>query len=99
MTEEKQESEPPPSSTAAGKRFSVSNAGGVGSRLALARVHVHLLVAVSAVHGAAPVELALALGGAAHPRRVIAAAAAHHLAAVDGAGRPVADPPAGPQGA
>lgn len=42
-------------------------ASSVQSRLALAGVHVHLLVAVSAVHGAAPVELALTLGGPADP--------------------------------
>lgn len=71
---------------------------GAGSRLALAGVHVHQLVAVSAAHGAAPVELALALGGAAHPQRVVAAAAAHDLAAVGGTGRPVAEPPPGAQG-
>jgi len=35
------------------------------SRLALTGVHVNLLVAVATVDGAAPVELALALGGAA----------------------------------
>lgn len=71
---------------------------GAGSRPALAGVHVHQLVAVSAAHGAAPVELALALGGAAHPQRVVAAAAAHDLAAVGGARRPVAEPPPGAQG-
>lgn len=69
--------------------------GGVGSRLALTGVHVDLLVAVSAVHGAAPVELALTLGGPADPRRVVASTAAHHLTAVDAARRPVADPPPG----
>ena len=45
----------------------VEGRGGVrggGSRLTLAGVHVHLLLAVAAVHGAAPVELALTLGGA-----------------------------------
>lgn len=67
--------------------------GRAGSRLALAGVHVDLLVAVSAVHGAAPVELALALGGLADPRCVVASAAAHHLAAVHTARRSVADPP------
>lgn len=66
------------------------------SRLALAGVHVDLLVAVAAVHGAAPVELALALGGPADPRRVVASAAAHHLAAVHAARRPVTDPPPRP---
>lgn len=62
------------------------------SRLAFTRVHVDLLVAVSAVHGAAPVELALTLGGPADPRRVVASTAAHHFAAVDAARRLVADP-------
>lgn len=68
------------------------------SRLSLAGVHVHQLVAVLASHGAAPVELALALGGAAHSQRVVAAAAAHDLTAVSGTGRPVADPTPGTQG-
>lgn len=66
------------------------------SRQALAGVHVHLLVAVSAEHGAAPVEFALALGGAADPGRVVTPAAAHHLAAIDAEGRPVADAAPGP---
>lgn len=66
------------------------------SRLALAGVHVHLLVAVSAEHGAAPAELALALGGAADPGGVVTPAAAHHLAAVHATGCPVADTPPGP---
>lgn len=73
--------------------------GSVGastSRLALAGVHVHLLVAVSTQHGAAPVELALALGGAADPGRVVTPAAAHHLAAIHATGCPVADTPPGP---
>lgn len=71
--------------------------GGEGSRLSLAGVHVHQLVAVLAAHGAAPVELALTLGGAAHPQRVVAAAAAHDLAAVGSTSCPVADPPTGAQ--
>ena len=75
---------------------SEQSASGVRSRLALAGVHVHLLVAVLAVHGAAPVELALALGGPADPRRVVASTAAHHLTAVDAARRPVTDPPSSP---
>lgn len=69
----------------------------VRSRLDLAGVHVHLLLAVAAAHGAAPVELALALGGLAVARRVVAPTAAHHLAAVHAAGRPVTHPPPGPQ--
>lgn len=67
------------------------------SRLALTGVHVDLLVAVPAAHGAAPVELALALGGPADPRRVVAPTAAHHLAAVDAARGLVADPTPRPQ--
>lgn len=78
--------------------WQVGDEGVKRSRLSLAGVHVHQLVAVLAPHGAAPVELALALGGAAHPQRVVAAAAAHDLAAVGGAGRPVADSAAGAQG-
>lgn len=65
--------------------------GSPRSRLALAGVHVHVLVAVPAEHGAAPVELALALGGAADPGRVVTPAAAHHLAAIHATGCPVAD--------
>lgn len=68
----------------------------VQSCLAFTGVHVHLLVTVAAVHGAAPVELALTLGGAADPRRVVAAAAAHYLTAVHAAGRPVTDTPPRP---
>lgn len=73
--------------------FRGGGGGEVTSRLALTGVDVDLLVAVAAVHGAAPVELALALGGAADPRRVVTPAAAHHLAAVHPAGRPVTNPP------
>lgn len=67
------------------------------SRLDLTGVHVYLLVAVAAVHRAAPVELALALAGLAEARRVVTPAAAHHLAAVHATGRPVTHPPSGPQ--
>lgn len=63
------------------------------SCLGLTSVLVHQLLAVSAVDGAAPLELALALGDAADPGRVVASAAAHHLTAVHAAGRPVAEPP------
>lgn len=70
--------------------------GAPRSRLALAGVHVHLLVAVSAEHGAAPVELALALAGLTDPGRVVTPAAAHHLAAIHATGGPVADTPPSP---
>ena len=59
-------------------------------------MQVYLQVAVLAAHGAAPVELALALGGAADARRVVAPPAAHDLTAVHAAGRPVAHAPARP---
>lgn len=61
------------------------------SPLTFTGVHVHLLVAVTAVHRAAPVELALALGGLADPGRVVAPAAAHHLTAVHPTGRTVTE--------
>ena len=57
--------------------------------MSLAGVQVDGLLTVSTDHGAAPVELALALRGAADPRRVVSAAAAQHLAAVSATGRPV----------
>ena len=56
----------------------------------LARVHVHRVVAVPALHGAAPAELALALGGARDAHGVVAPAAAHDLAAVGAPRRLVA---------
>lgn len=68
------------------------------SRLALAGMYVHLLVAVAAADGTAPVELALALGGAADARRVVASTAAHHPAVVCAAGCPVAEAPRRPHG-
>ena len=71
---------------------------GTGSRLPLAGVQVDLHVAVLAVHGAAPMELALTLGGAANARRVVAPPTAHDLTAVHATGRPVAHPPARPEG-
>lgn len=92
--EKPQPSRKPGANTRAGT--TAGSAGASRSRQALAGVHVHLLVAVSAEHGTAPVELALALRGAADPGRVVTPAAAHHLAAVDAGGRPVADTPAGP---
>ena len=61
------------------------------SRRTLAGVNIHFLVAVAAVHLTAPVELALAFGGAADARRVVATATAHDLAAVCATSRPVAD--------
>lgn len=61
------------------------------SRRALTGVNIHFLVAVAAVHLTAPVELALAFGGAADARRVVATATAHDLAAVCATSRPVAD--------
>lgn len=71
-------------------------AAAAASRLAFTGVHVHLLVAVAAVHGAAPVELAFTLGGPTDPRRVVTSTAAHHLASVHTAGRAVTNPPARP---
>lgn len=51
------------------------------------RVHIHSVLALLAAHSAAPVELALALGDAGDACGVVAAPAAHHLAAVGPAGR------------
>lgn len=83
-------------SMAAGLIWAVSSSVAVRSRLALTGVHVDLLVAVAAVHGAAPVELALTLGSPADPWRVVASTAAHHLTAVHAARRPVTDPSSRP---
>lgn len=71
----------------------------VGALGGLARVHVQGLEAVLTAHGAAPVELTLALG---HPRdagRVVASPAAHDLAAVHASGGQVAHASRCPQGA
>lgn len=48
----------------------------------LAGVYVHSLLAVLALHGAAPFELALALGDLLDSRGVVATPTAHDLAAV-----------------
>ena len=56
----------------------------------LARVHVHPAPALLAHHEAAPVELALALVHLAHGLGVVAAPAAHDVAAVGPQGRLVA---------
>lgn len=61
-------------------------------------MHVHSVLALLAAHGAAPVELALALRHPADARGVVASAAAHHLAAVHAAGRLVANPAGRPWG-
>ena len=60
------------------------------SGLGLAGVDIHFFVAIPAVDSAAPMELAFALGGAAHAGRVIASTAAHDLTAVDSSRCPVA---------
>lgn len=63
------------------------------SWLGFACVDVHLFVAVSAVDSAAPLELALALGGAAHTGSVIAPPTTHDLTAVGSMWSPVAHAP------
>lgn len=70
-----------------------------GALRGLARVHVHGLLAVLALHGAAPFKLALTLGDLLHSRGVVAPPAAHDLAAVRAARRLVADAPSCAQGA
>lgn len=62
-------------------------------------VHVHSVLALLAAHSAAPVELALALGDAGDARGVVAAPAAHHLAAVRAPGHLAAHPARRAQGA
>ena len=64
----------------------------VGALVRLAGVHVHDVLAVLALHGAAPLELALALGDTLHPRCVVAPTAAHDLTAVHPPGGLVAHP-------
>lgn len=54
----------------------------IGSLVRLAGVNVHHLLAVAALHGAAPLELALALGDALGAHGVVAPPTAHDLAAV-----------------
>lgn len=63
------------------------------------RVHIHSVLTLLAAHSAAPVELALALGDAGDARGVVAAPAAHHLAAVCPAGHLAAHPARRAQGA
>lgn len=63
------------------------------------RVHIHSVLALLAAHSAAPVELALALGDAGDARGVVAAPAAHHLAAVGPARRLAAHAAGRAQGA
>lgn len=70
----------------------------LGSLGGLARVYVDGLLAVLTLHGAAPPELALALGDLLDPRGVVASPAAHDLAAVGAARRLVADPARRAQG-
>lgn len=85
--------------TRQGSSTQTSCPGCPGSTLGrLAGVDIHHLQAVLAAHGAAPVELALALRHPADTRGVVASAAAHHLAAVHAAGRLVANPAGRPWG-
>lgn len=63
------------------------------SRLGFTCVDVHLFMAVSAVDSAAPMELALALGCAAHAGSVIAPPTTHDLTAVSAVWSPVAHAP------
>lgn len=69
-----------------------------GTRGSLAGVDVHRLLAVLALHRAAPLELALALGDALHARGVVAPPTAHDLTAVRPARRLVAHSPGSAQG-
>lgn len=65
----------------------------IGAFWGLARVHVHGLLAVLTLHGAAPFKLALTLGDLLNSRGVVTPAAAHDLAAVCAARCLVADAP------
>lgn len=64
-----------------------------------ARVYVHGLLAVLTLHGAAPFELAFALGDLLDSRGVVAPPTAHDLTAVCATGRLIADTASGAQGA
>ena len=61
---------------------SLGHVQSVGSLVGLAGVNVHRVLAVFALHGATPLELALALGDARDPHGVVAPPTAHDLAAV-----------------
>lgn len=65
----------------------------------LAGVNVHHVFAVLALHGATPLELALALGDSFDAHCVVAPSATHDLAAVCASRRLVADSPCRSQGA
>lgn len=62
----------------------------IRSLVRLAGVNVHHLLAVGALHGAAPLELAFALGDALDAHGVVAPPTAHDLAAVQASGGLVA---------
>ena len=59
----------------------------IGSLVRLACVYVHRVLTVLALHSAAPLKLALALGDALDTHGVVTAAATHDLTAVWASGR------------
>lgn len=71
----------------------------VRSLVGLASVNVHHVLAVFALHSAAPLELALALGDAFDSHGVVAPPTAHDLTAVCAPRRLVAHSACCPQGA
>lgn len=71
----------------------------LGLRAGLADVNVRHIFAHSALHGAAPLKLAVAAGDAFDTHGVVASSAAHDLAAVHASGELVALPSVCAQGA
>lgn len=82
-----------------GRGFSLGGVQPIGPLVGLAGVNVHQVLAVAAFHGAAPLELALALGDAFDAHGVVAPPTAHDLAAVGASGGPVAHSACCAQGA
>ena len=68
--------------TLTGHVSSLGHVQPVGTLVGLAGVNVHHVLAVVALHGAAPLELALALGDTVNAHGVVAPPAAHDLTAV-----------------
>lgn len=67
--------------------------------MGLTGVNVHSVLTVLTLHGATPLELALALGDSLGAHCVVAPSATHDLAAVCASRRLVADSPCRSQGA
>lgn len=67
--------------------------------MGLTGVNVHSVLTVLTLHGATPLELALALGDSLGAHCVVAPSATHDLAAVRASGRLVADSTCRAQGA